>query len=229
MQSIFADQNAIPTPFFSHMKKYPDVYEPAEDTFLLLDSLEEDKDFLKDMKPKISLEIGGGSGVVTCFLATILGPSTTYICTDRNPKAVSCILETAKVNKHTVEAVETDLFSGLEERLTGNVDVLMFNPPYVVTPDHEIDSSNVASTWAGGARGRLVMDRLFPHVSTLLSNKGVFYLVVIKENDPDEIIALFKREYGFSGEFVKTRKCCNELLSVLKFTRGSVQPAAAAV
>ena len=34
----------ISTPYYSHVKKYKTVYEPAEDTFLLLDALQEDRD-----------------------------------------------------------------------------------------------------------------------------------------------------------------------------------------
>lgn len=70
----------IPTPDISHLTKedFDRIYEPAgdiscssivmiwtetgvfhpEDTFLLLDALEEDAEELKAMKPRICLEIG---------------------------------------------------------------------------------------------------------------------------------------------------------------------------
>ena len=61
----------------------------------------------------------------------------------------------------------------MQSRLKGQIDLLVFNPPYVVTPNHEIDSSDIASSWAGGINGRVVMDRFFPQISSLLSNRFV--------------------------------------------------------
>ena len=59
--------------------------------------------------------------------------------------------------------------SGIEKKK--QVDVLIFNPPYVVTYNEEIDKDFVASTYAGGDCGRVVMDRFFPNVNSLLSEK----------------------------------------------------------
>ena len=49
-----------PTPNYNHLwrKEYKGVYEPSEDTFLLLDCLEKDANYLKMLEPTICLEIG---------------------------------------------------------------------------------------------------------------------------------------------------------------------------
>ena len=40
----------IATPRYSHVKNYENVYEPAEDTFLLLDSLQSEQTFIKNLR-----------------------------------------------------------------------------------------------------------------------------------------------------------------------------------
>jgi release factor glutamine methyltransferase len=62
------------------------------------------------------------------------------------------------------------------------------------------------------------MDRLFPKVPNLLSHSGVFYVVVISENCPQDIHNLMN-ELGFDMCVVKERKVRGEHLLVLKFTR----------
>ncbi|KAL6040564.1 hypothetical protein STEG23_019298, partial [Scotinomys teguina] len=87
---------------------------------------------------EICLEVGAGSGVVSAFLASMIGPQTLYMCTDINPQAAACTLETARCNRVHIQPVITDLVQGLMPRLKGKVDLLVFNPPYVVTPPEEI-------------------------------------------------------------------------------------------
>jgi release factor glutamine methyltransferase len=55
-------------------------------------------------------------------------------------------------------------------------------------------------------------------VPNLLSQCGVFYLVVISENCPDDIKCLMN-ELGFDMHVVKERKIRGEHLLVLKFIR----------
>ncbi|KAF6385178.1 N-6 adenine-specific DNA methyltransferase 1 [Rhinolophus ferrumequinum] len=181
---------SIPTPLYGHVGHgaFSDVYEPAEDTFLLLDALEAAMAELKGVE--ICLEVGSGSGVVSAFLASMIGPQALYICTDINPKAAACTLETARCNKVHIQPIVTDL----------------------------VGSHGIEAAWAGGRKGREVMDRFFPLVPDLLSQRGLFYLVTIKENNPEEILKTMKME-GLHGTTVLSRQAGQEILSVLKFTK----------
>ncbi|GFR74440.1 N(6)-adenine-specific DNA methyltransferase 1 [Elysia marginata] len=196
------------------------VYEPAEDSFLLLDMLEKDHANLMAINPCICLEVGSGSGICITFLAQIVGRSVTYFCTDINLKAVEMTKATAHKNGRSVEPVLCNLADALEHRLEGKVDVLLFNPPYVVTPSDEVACDGIEASWAGGIKGREVTDKFLPKVASLLSPEGAFYLVVIKENDPDDIEELMKG-YGFRMKCVGSRRAGREFLSILRFTRQS--------
>ncbi|KAF4025919.1 hypothetical protein G4228_018070 [Cervus hanglu yarkandensis] len=146
---------SFPTPLYGHVGRgaFSDVYEPAEDTFLLLDALE------------------AAAGELTG-------------CTDVNPEAAACTLETARCNQVHIQPIITDLVKGLLPRLKEKVDLLVFNPPYVVTPPEEVGSRGIQAAWAGGRSGREVIDRFLPLAPDLLSPRGLFYLVTIKENNP---------------------------------------------
>uniref|UniRef100_A0A4W4GTF9 Methyltransferase HEMK2 n=1 Tax=Electrophorus electricus TaxID=8005 RepID=A0A4W4GTF9_ELEEL len=206
-----------PTPLYSHAGRGPfsEVYEPAEDSFLLIDALEKDANLLQ---PALCLEVGSGSGIVSAFLASVTGPEVLYLCTDLNPAAAQCTKETSRCNHLHLQPLVTDLVECLMPRLNGKVDVLLFNPPYVVTPSEEVVSRGIEASWAGGLRGREVMDRFFPMVPSLLSNQGLFYLVTVSDNNPDEILALLG-ESGLTGQMCLSRQAGRERLSVLRFTK----------
>ncbi|XP_069886627.1 methyltransferase N6AMT1 isoform X2 [Dipodomys merriami] len=167
---------------------------------------------------EICLEIGSGSGVVSAFLASMIGPQALYMCTDINPDAAACTLETARCNKVQIQPIITDLVKGLLPRLKEKVDLLVFNPPYVVTPPEEVGSQGIEAAWAGGRDGREVMDKFFPLASDLLSPRGLFYLVTIKENNPGEILKTLNTK-GLQGTTALSRQAGQEILSVLKFTK----------
>ncbi|RVE75398.1 hypothetical protein OJAV_G00016420 [Oryzias javanicus] len=212
--------SSVPTPDYSHAGRgeFRDVYEPAEDSFLLINALERDAEALRSNNPDVCVEVGSGSGVVSAFLASVIGPSALFICTDVNPAAAECTAKTASCNGVSLQPVVTDLVESLLPQLSGKVDVLLFNPPYVVTPSEEVGSRGIEAAWAGGERGREVTDRFLPLVGELLSLKGVFYLITIAENDPEEIIRVLG-ESGLQGESCLSTRAANERLAVLRFRR----------
>ncbi|CAJ0604493.1 unnamed protein product [Cylicocyclus nassatus] len=205
---------SLPTPVYKlNAAQKHSVYEPAEDTFLLLDAIEKDIQMLRELSPKIVLEIGCGSGVVSTFVNQALGGNVTSLATDYNPDALECTLETGRLNGVKIDVVRTDLDKGLDH-LEGQVDVLLFNPPYVPTEDDP--QNDLERCWAGGPSGRGAVDRLLPRVPKLLSYKGVFYLVALHAND---VPALLNSCPGLIGSIAMERRCGIEHLYVIKYTR----------
>ncbi|KAG8993888.1 hypothetical protein FRB90_000575 [Tulasnella sp. 427] len=171
----------IPTPDLSHLTKddYKHVYEPAEDTFILLDALERDSEYLKSLKPRLCLEIGSGSGCVLSFLGAVLGDTgALYLGTDINVRAAQATIRTGAQNKVPTAAVVTSLLGGLERRLARRVDVLLFNPPYVPTLEDEAmmaqDDKGIAGAWAGGMDGMGITNTLLKDVEAffIFNQKG---------------------------------------------------------
>ncbi|GAA5864187.1 hypothetical protein JCM8547_001285 [Rhodosporidiobolus lusitaniae] len=213
----------LPTPTYSHLstRDFEDVYEPAEDTFILLDALEQDAELLKGSR--MCLEIGSGSGCVSAFLGSICGASSAlYLTTDLSPPACSATLLTGLANSIPLRPLQTDLTSSLLPRLTRAVDVLVFNPPYVETEDQEERDAQekgvIERAWAGGEGGMRVTERVLEQVETLLSTRGLFYLVAVPQNKPLQILADMKAR-GLEGEITLKRRAGREHLHILRFWR----------
>ncbi|KAI6159583.1 S-adenosyl-L-methionine-dependent methyltransferase [Pisolithus thermaeus] len=216
----------IPTPDFSHLtdkdKLY--VYDPAEDTFLFLDALEQDAEDLKSQKPLICLEIGSGSGCVSAFIGSILGSTNTlYLCTDINNRASDCTHRTGLCNKIPLDPITCDLARPLLKRLQHSVDIILFNPPYVPTESEEVSFAqsgrSISGSWAGGINGMEVTNRLLGDIETLLSERGKFYLVTLDGNNIPEIRERMFRAFRLQCQIVAQRRAGIENLHILRFSR----------
>ncbi|OEL25020.1 HemK methyltransferase family member 2 [Dichanthelium oligosanthes] len=179
---------------------HPEVYEPCDDSFALVDALLSDKAQLLTLKPRLCMEVGCGSGYVITSLAIMLrqlASGTQYLATDINKHAAETTQATLEAHGVHADVIVTDIVSGLEKRLAGMVDVVVINPPYVPTPEEEIGCKGIASSWAGGLNGRQVINRILPAVREILSERGWLYMVALEDNDPLDICHLMS-EMGHS-------------------------------
>lgn len=225
------------TPIYSHLtpKDYDHVYEPAEDSFLLLDALEMELPILLNKKPAICLEIGSGSGIVISALAKYLNyQSNGFFAIDINEKACDATKRTSQANGVNVEVINMDLLASFKQN---SVDLLVFNPPYVPTPNNtssdvpeqqklydddaekvfHSDDRMLIKSWAGGLDGCEVINRVLCDLD-ILAPEGIFYLLIIKDNNP-EVIKKTLNTNGYNVNQIIDRKIRGEHLIVLKITK----------
>lgn len=237
--------SSMETPKYTHLTSndFDHVYEPAEDSFLLLDALEDELPFLIAKKPQICVEIGPGSGIIISALAKYLNyQSAGFFAVDINKYACDATCKTAKENKVTVEVLNMDLLSSFKPN---SIDLLVFNPPYVPTSSDEStvkpetskfydkdceeifssrsdDQKMLIKSWAGGADGCEIINRVLLSLKYILAPGGVFYLLLLRENKPEKI-SRFLEDEGFEVAQVKERKIPGEHLFVLKITKSISQ------
>jgi release factor glutamine methyltransferase len=225
----------LPTPSTGHVP-FERVYEPAEDSFLLLDTLssQAEKAFLRgrfglpleqdrssgktrtSVPSPVVAEVGTGSGVVLAFVnshaQTIFGRSDILtIGVDVNVYACKATEETVRIAAqeqnqqqkscgHYLGNLVGDLTAPLR---SGIVDILIFNPPYVPTPElprlpvtenaseisqkssFEDDSHLLSLSYAGGTDGMETTNRLLDILPETLSQNGIAYILLSAQNKPD--------------------------------------------
>ena len=217
----------LPTPDLTHLgeEDYEHVYEPAEDSFALLDALQNDRSMLRSLFAcPLVVEIGSGTGIASSFMQSQIFDSSLQFATDINFRALKLTRETSEYNRNLSETyldvVRTDLLSGLH---LVSADIVLFNPPYVPTMTNEVDSSgSIRAAWAGGADGIDVVNRLLPQIAEILSQHGLFYLVTVARNKPEQLLAN-ARSIGLAGHVVLTRKAGREKLTIIRFHRADLE------
>lgn len=220
----------LPTPDTSHVP-YSRVYEPAEDSFLMIDTLAlpAEASFLQAQFPAASppplvVEIGSGSGVVLAFVVAqarhLFGESRPLaLAVDVNTFALEATAETVrravKEEQESTDSTDAEQRKDLQKTGTflggvradlvsalrpGQVDVLLFNPPYVPTPTLPQNESDVVSgddfardshllelAYAGGHDGMETTDRLLEALPEVLSERGCAYILLCAQNRPDAV------------------------------------------
>lgn len=202
------------------MSKYPNiqdvtskstwenVYKPDVDSYLLMDVLSEDKEFIERRNPLIALEIGAGSGIVSRHTKDLF-PSVMSYCTDINPYAIDCIKRVHPQGN----IIKASLLDSIRDE---SVDLFIYNPPYVPTPPEEMHHSYIALSWAGGVDGREKIDCVIERLWDILSPTGVAYMVLIKDNNPADILQL-AASHGLSGKVMDSVTLETEKLYIVRF------------
>jgi release factor glutamine methyltransferase len=164
------------------------VYIPAEDTFLLADNLEIDKN-------DTVLEIGTGTGTVAMYASKLTDNQITV--TDINLDALSLAEENFEINNiDNIETVFGNLFEPLENR---KFDVILFNTPYLPTEENDIIDDDLNYAFDGGADGRKVIDPFLYEVKNHLNDNGKVQLIQSSLSNIPKTLDILEKE-GFKCE-----------------------------
>ena len=90
--------------------------------------------------------------------------SCEFYGTDINPHAAQIAAETLRRNKVSGDIIRSHFTSCFGDRLHHRVDVLIFNPPYVPSPESELGRTDLIAALSGGEDGRVVTDEFLPCV-----------------------------------------------------------------
>ncbi len=145
-----------------------DVYEPAEDTFLLANCL---KDIVKEEDNV--MDVGTGCGMLAVVAAK---RAKKVVATDVNPYAVECTKLNAKRNgvASKINVRLGNLFRAA--RKAERFDVIVFNAPYLPALPSE-RKTWIGRAWAGGPTGRQLIDQFISKAPHYLKRNGTILLV----------------------------------------------------
>jgi release factor glutamine methyltransferase len=144
------------------------VYSPNDDSYLIADCLDiRERSFVLDM--------GTGTGILG-IKATQLG-ARRVLAVDINPSASRCAVRNIKLNGlvDQIGVLTSDLFSSLREGAW--FDVVVFNPPYLKTPESEQTQGWLERSWAGGPNGREVLNRFIACLPKYLKTDGKLFII----------------------------------------------------
>ena len=172
---------------------HPQVYEPAEDTFLLADNLEVGR-------MSRALEIGTGTGLIAILASR---KARMVIATDINPHALDCTLKNIIANKaYNVELRKGDLFEPVKDE---KFDLILFNTPYLPTSEDEIVNGELDAAWNGGPNGREVIDRFLAELKDHLNPGGKVQMVQSTLSGNEETLEKLE-ELGFKASITAREK-----------------------
>ncbi|MDI6884414.1 MAG: MoaD family protein [Hadesarchaea archaeon] len=182
----------------------PDVYEPAEDTFLLAENLDV-------RRGERTLELGTGCGILA-ILAAKAGARVT--ATDINPAALECAR--ANVAAHGVADRIGFRLGDLFEPVAGKrFNLVIFNPPYLPIPDQDSIGTPLDLAWEAGPDGRAVINRFLNELPEHLAPSSRALFVQSSLADVEKTIRALEAK-GMRAEIVARRKLSFEELFLLR-------------
>jgi release factor glutamine methyltransferase len=182
------------------IQTHKEVYAPAEDSYLLAENL-------GACKNDLVLDIGTGTGIQALTAAQ---HAKTVLAVDINPHALETARKNAELNKiKNTEFRQSNLFKKIKPQEKFNL--IIFNPPYLPSDEKDL----LGKAWAGGEKGREIIDKFVDQAPKHLLPGGRIMLLVSSINEPEEVIKKLE-EKKLKVTITAKKKLFFEELLVLK-------------
>jgi release factor glutamine methyltransferase len=189
------------------IKLHPNVYDPAEDSFQMIESIK------ININDKV-FEIGTGCGLIALFCANL---GSKVICSDINPYSVKLVKQNYEDNKSklkgSLEVRYGDLFSVLKKN--EKFDAIIFNPPYlpIIEKDFLSKQDWIDIATNGGIDGLKLIKRYVLNVSKYLKKNGHAYFIFSSLCDRDKL-NIYLNKSGLKSCIVSSGKFDDEKIDV---------------
>jgi len=181
------------------------IYEPAEDSYLLSNSL---ANILKEQKPEKTisiLDMGSGSGIQAKICRKLKFKN--ILTADINPEAVN------HLKKQKFKAIKSNLFLNLKKK---KFDLVIFNPPYLPLDKREPKDSRLQTT--AGKRGYEIILRFLKQAKSHLKPGGKILLLFSTLSKPKIILSQAKK-LKYKYKLLDQQSLFFEKLFVYEFVR----------
>ena len=177
-----------------------EIYEPSEDSYLMSLTLEKEipKLLYKNNKLKF-LEIGSGSGI-NLQKAKFLGITEKNIFSiDINSEAVEYC------KKLGFNCVKSNLF----ERVSGEYDLIIFNPPYLPEDKSGLESKESKIATTGGKKGNEIIIKFLKQAKSYLNKQGKIFVLTSSLTPKIDFLKL-----GYKSKIIQEKKLFYEKLFI---------------
>ncbi|WP_276261464.1 HemK2/MTQ2 family protein methyltransferase [Haloglomus litoreum] len=188
-------------PRLADLRGEPQVYRAAEDSQLLATAA-----VARVGRDDLVLDLGTGSGYVGRKVAEACGARV--VASDLNPHACR------RARDEGLPAVRTDMVSGFRD---DTFDWVLFNPPYLPTPEDQEWDDWMERALSGGEDGRAVVDPFLASVRRVLAPGGHALLLVSSLTGLDAVRNRARNE-GLITEEATDEQYPSERLVVLELT-----------
>ncbi len=184
--------------------KMPEIYQPAEDSYLMSNHLQKILPVLIRKNPNLKfLEIGVGSGIQLETALKVGVKKENIFGTDINNKSVE------HCKNLGFKCIQSNLFEKIPKQ---KFDIIVFNPPYLPKDKKEPRDSRVATT--GGKKGNEIIKKFLKQAKKYLNKNGRIFLIASSLAEKIDFNC-----FGYKSEKIISKKLFFEILSLWELKR----------